>query len=88
MRTTVLLSIALAGLALAILGLAAALDLVSLRSLAAEVALGRVAGAVRHLRELVGHAMAQRLELGAGLVGLAVLIASAKPLLIRGVGGR
>jgi hypothetical protein len=76
MKTFVIVVIAVAGLLIAMLGLAAALDIISLRALAAETDIERFRLTVEHARALFSHRKAQGLELAAGLSGLGLLALS------------
>ena len=76
-RATTLPLLALLGLALAGLGLAATLDLVSVRALFAHVEPRVLPALVEGLRAPLGHRSAQAAELAAGLCGLMLLSSAA-----------
>ena len=81
MKTWIIAAAVLVSLVVAALGLAAVLDLVSLRTLAADTDIDRLSLVVEHARALVSHRKAQGLELAAGFTGIGLLAISLALLL-------
>ena len=72
MRAILLAATAAFGLSLAMVGLAATLNLLSIRSLLARLELWRLYWLAVRLHELISHRRVQGLELTMGLIGLAL----------------
>ncbi len=83
MKTALLVAVALVGLAIAGLGLAAALNLVSLRALVTELGMVWLGRVLEHVHALFSHRRNQGLELATGLGGLGVFAAAAGLLVVR-----